>query len=159
MTTKKLPNNTDWVISSHSLNSERERAIYAMGKEKGVEEAHEKHIDHIGKNLAKSYNDTTKILEKLKANNIDIISARLKMRSENCFKILLSVKDTEDIPLNLDNIYNFIHEVETTSNTNDYMVDFSIVKANSNFSDAKVENDGYIFKHRLFINEEDTRPA
>jgi hypothetical protein len=152
--------NSEWVKSvSHSLVNERDIAIFQMGKEKGAKEESDRIQKIIENNLSKTYNDTTKVIEKFRAEKIDIISARLKVKSIYSFKIILAIKFSESVAEKMDNIYDFIFNLEKSINKENYFVDFSIIKANENFSDSKVENDGYIYKHRLIINEKSSRPA
>jgi hypothetical protein len=149
----------EWVkSSSYSLVNERETAIYNMGKEKGVEEEKERFDSLIKENFQRSYNDTTQVLDKIKTSGIEVISARLKIKSINCLRVAVSLKKdnlSDDI---IEDIYNFIYELETISNKEDYNIDFSLIKANEGFSDKSVENDGYIYKHQL-VNEKSSRTA
>jgi hypothetical protein len=159
---KRLKKSTtaEWVkSSSYSLVNERDIAIFRMGKEQGAEEYKQQIETLLNENLSKSYNDTTKVLEKLREDNISVISARLKVKAINSLNIILSIKESELLNSKIDKIYNFIYDLEEVTNTENYTVDFSIIKANESFSDKRVESDGYIYKHRLLLNEETARTA
>ena len=160
MSNLKIRENNEWVTSpSHSLLSKRDRDIYMMGKEKGEQELIEKVHENFRQNLSKSYADTSKILVKIKDENLEIISARLKVLHPNSLKVAISIKESEDISEKLDAIYNFIFEIEEEQNSDIYNVDYSIIKANNGFDENHIENDGYIYKHLLFLNEKRTRKS
>lgn len=131
--------------------------MYAMGKEKGVEEYKKQRQDILNANFAKSYQDTNKILEVLRRFNISVISARLKVETLSNLKVALSIQQTEELNEKIEDIYNFICEVEDSSNSENYQVDFSIIKANDHFSDECVESDGFIYKHRMISDEKRAR--
>ena len=160
MSDPKVNTAAEWVTSpSNSLLSKRERDIYNMGKEKGVQEFLDKYEKLYQENLSKSYTDTSKILHKIKEKELEIISARLKVLHPNSLKVAISIKETQDISDKLYEIYNFIEELEEKQNSEHYNVDYSIIKANDSFDDNNVENDGYIYKHLLFLNEKGTRES
>lgn len=152
--------NTEWVkSSSYSLVNERDIAIFQMGKERGAVEEKEK-IDHIiSENFSKSYEHTSRVIKKLSDISVPVISARLKIKAINCLRIALAINSTDLSSEKIEEIYNFIYELEQSENSSDYSVDFSIIKANDSFNDETVENDGYIYKHRLLLDEESTRTA
>lgn len=157
---KKIEHSGEWVTTpSHSLVTKREMDMFLMGKEKGVEEYKKKRQDIFNLNFAKSYDDANKILDIIKAFNIQVISARLKIEALNVFRIAISVKQTEVLNTKIEDIYNSIYELEESESNDTYSIDFSIIKANEHFDDKCVENDGYIYKHRLIINEESARTA
>lgn len=158
MLTEKISANTEWVKSNQSLITEREKNIFNLGKEHEAQRAKKIRLDMLEANFAKSYVDTTKVLKKLKKDKIDVISARLKVENLNCLKIMLSVKNTGDTPLNLSNVYDFIFEIEEKRRSKNYRVNFSITKANESFSEDRVESDGYIYTHGL-LDEESSRTA
>lgn len=157
---KKIEHSGEWVTTpSHSLVTKREMDMFLMGKENGVEEYKKKRQDIFNFNFVKSYDDANKILDIIKAFNIQVISARLKIEALNVFRIAISLKQTEELNSKIEDIYNSIYELEESESNDSYSVDFSIIKANESFDDKCVENDGYIYKHRLTINEESTRTA
>jgi len=160
MSNSKANTTTEWVTSpSNSLLSRRDRNIYNMGKEKGAQELLDKFDKVYQQNLSKSYLDTSKILNKIKEKELEILSARLKVLHPNSLKVAISIKETQDISDKLTEIYDFIYELEEKQNDDNYNVDYSIIKANAHFDDSVVENDGYIYKHLLFLNEERTRKS
>ena len=153
-------NAPEWVkSSSHSLVNERDLAIYMMGKEKGAEEYKEQIDDILKHNFTQSYEDTTRVLERLKDYQLNIISARLKIESIRSLKIILAIQQSDLLSEKIEDVYDFIYDLETQSNNSEYRVDFSIIKANENFDDQCVEGDGYIYKHRLLLNEKSPRTA
>lgn len=157
---KYIEHSGEWVTTpSHSLVTKREMDMFLMGKEKGVEEYKKKRQDIFDLNFIKSYNDASKILDIIKAFNIQIISARLKVEALDVFRIAISVKQTEELNSKIEDIYNSIYELEESESSDSYSIDFSIIKASESFDDKFVENDGYIYKHRLTINEEIPRTA
>jgi hypothetical protein len=131
--------------------------MYARGKEKGVEEYKIQQENILNNNFVKSYEDTSKILKVLNDFKITVISARLKVENINNLKIALSIKQSEELNNKIEDIYNIIYDLEDSTNSDNYRIDFSIIKVNDNFSDKCVEGDGYIYKHRLFANEKRTR--
>lgn len=152
---------TEWVkSSSHSLNSQRERDIFSLGKERGAEEVRKEIQDLYLTHLTKSYEDTTRLLSYVKDLELDIISARLKVDSLTSLKVVIALKSDEKLLKSLDKLYNRLYDLEDEINSDEYDLRFSIIKANGeSFSDKCVENDGYIYKHRLSLNEEEARPA
>jgi Asp-tRNA(Asn)/Glu-tRNA(Gln) amidotransferase C subunit len=68
----------------------------------------------------------------------------------NSLKVVISIKESEDLCKKINNIYEFIGELEEKQNSETYNVDYSIIKANEHFSEKNVESDGFIYKHRLF---------
>ena len=153
--------NTEWVQSSnHSLNTAREQAIFSLGKEKGAEELKKEISDIYISLLTRSYEDTTKVLSVFKYLQLDVLSARLKVDSLNSLRVMIALRPNDKLFESLDTVYNHLYDVEEEINNDDYHVTFSIIKAFENsFSDASVENDGYIYKHRLSLDEKTTRPA
>lgn len=160
MSNLQAKNTIEWVTSpSNSLLSKRDRDIYLMGKEKGAEELREKYESIFRENLSKSYADTTKILAEIKNEKLEVLSARLKVLHPNSLKVVISIRETESLSQRLNGIYDFIYDLEEKQNTDRYNVDYSIIKANESFDDKNVENDGYIYKHQLFLNEKGTRKS
>jgi hypothetical protein len=160
MSINHVNKSNEWVTSpSQSLLSKRDRDIYMMGKEKGEQEVFEKFQKAFNENLSKSYADTSKILDKIKTEKLEIISARLKVLHPNSLKVAISVKESENLSEKLSLIYDFIYDLEEKQNTDNYNVDYSIIKANSTFNEKNIENDGYIYKHLLFLNEKRARKS
>lgn len=161
MLTERQVSNTDWVQSSnHSLITERELAMYTLGKEVGAEEARKEARELYISNLERSYEDTSKVVTFLQENGLEVISARLKVHSLNSLKVMIALAYDEHLINSLDIVYNHLYDVEDKINDKEYDLTFSIIKANKGtFSDICVENDGYIFKHRLSKNAEEARPA
>ena len=160
MSNLQAKNTIEWVTSpSQSLLSKRERDIYNRGKEKGAQELQEKYEHIFSENLSKSYKDTSEILNKIKEENLEVISARLKVLHPNSLKVLISITETEELYKKIDGLYEFIYDLEEKHNNENYNVDFSILKANNTFIEKNVESDGFIYKHQLFLDEKRTRKA
>jgi hypothetical protein len=141
---------TDWVTPA-SLVSKRDKAIFDLGKQKGKEEVDNDFQERLGKNFELSYIHTTEFLNFLAEKNVCVLDARLKLEH------LSDLKEDEDLKEKISLVYDFLYELEAKNNTEDYNIDFTIIKADERFQGGLVEKDGYIFTHQLLNNDGATK--
>jgi hypothetical protein len=139
---------TDWVTPA-SLVSKRDKAIFDLGKQKGKEEVDNDFQERLGKNFELSYIHTTEFLNFLAEKNVCVLDARLK--------VAVILKEDEDLKEKISLVYDFLYELEAKNNTEDYNIDFTIIKADERFQGGLVEKDGYIFTHQLLNNDGATK--
>ena len=150
--THSQPVNAEWITPA-SLVSKRDRAIYDLGKQKGKEEVDNDFQANLNRNFERSYHHTTEFLNFLKNNNVYVLDAKLKFEHLSDLKVAVIIKEEDNLSEKISSIYDFVYDLEGRSNSDDYNIDFTIVKADCNFQDKLVENDGFIFTHQLLIND------
>jgi hypothetical protein len=154
---------TEWVTPA-SLVSKRDKAIFDLGKQKGKEEAENDFQERLVRNFDLSYVHTTEFLNFLSEKHVDVLDARLKLAHISDLRVAVVVKEDSNLKDNISLVYDFLYDLEAKNNTEDYNIDFTIIKSDENFQGRLVEKDGYIFTHQLLNNdraakeEEGTRP-
>ncbi|WP_448698434.1 hypothetical protein ACFGVR_16490 [Mucilaginibacter sp. AW1-3] len=152
---KNIQQPAEWLTTpSQNLNSKRYLGIISIkSKEQKAEDPKPLPQQAIlNENFVRSYEDTCKVLSLLNESDIDVISARLKVETLNHLQIMLSIKQTKDLNDKIENVYSFIYELGESSSSENYNIDFYIIKATEHFNDKGIEKDGYIYKHPLTIN-------
>jgi hypothetical protein len=143
---------TDWVTPA-SLVSKRDKAIFDLGKQKGKEEVDSDFQERLGKNFELSYIHTTEFLKFLSENNVCVLDARLKLEHLSDLKVAVILKEDETLQEKISLVYDFLYDLEAKNNTEDYNIDFTIIKADERFQGELVEKDGFIFTHQLLDND------
>jgi len=142
----------EWITPA-SLVSKRDKAIFDLGKQKGKEEADNHFQDHLNKNFELSYTHTTEFLNFLSDKNINVLDARLKIDHVSDLKVAVILKEEDNLKDKMSLLYDFLYELELKNNTEEYNIDFTIIKADENFQGRLVEKDGFIFTYQLLNND------
>lgn len=146
---------TEWITPA-SLVSKRDKAIFDLGKQKGKEEADKDFEDRLGRNFELSYIHTTEFLSFLSEQNISALDARLKFEHISDLRVAIVLEEDDDLKNKISLVYDFLYDLEAKNNTEDYNIDFTIIKSDENFQGRLVEKDGYIFTHQLLNNDRST---
>lgn len=149
-TSKHIVTSTNWNFTSQKerwYSSDQVIDAYLKGKNEGLEQGQKLILEQLIRNLSKTGNHTSEIIQFLNASNFHPISAFLKINSWDDFGILIVLPESEFIAPSIIDVYDFISEFENRITEEFYNVHIQFCCASEQINEKSIESDGFVLKH------------
>lgn len=117
---------------------------YLRGKNDGMEQTNKLLKKQLQDNFSKAAQDTSKVVEFLKAKGIESISAHLKVWSLYDLSILITISELDFLKDVFSEVYNFTNHIEQIEKSDLYSISFSFVNKSDQFNTELLRSDGFI---------------
>lgn len=124
---------------------------FLKGKEAGIKEKKEIYVDKLNENIAKSGDFTQSMLNFLRKNNFNPISAHLKINAFDDFVILVTLPEDEFLSEDFLDSYNFANTIEQQVMSDKYynvMFMFSD-REEKTFNKNLLASDGFFMDYKM----------
>lgn len=117
---------------------------YVKGKSDGMEQTNKLLKKQLQDNFSKAAQDTSKVINFLKAKGIESISAHLKVCSLYDLSILITISDTDFLKDIFSEVYNFTNHIEQIEKSDLYSISFGFINKSDEFNADLLRSDGFI---------------
>ncbi|MEX0810843.1 MAG: hypothetical protein WD048_01420 [Chitinophagales bacterium] len=142
---------TNWEFTSHKeklFSSDHVIDAYLKGKNESLEEAQKLVLEKLVKNINKAGKHTKQVLHHFNKNNLNPISAFLKINSWDDFTIMVVLPHDEFLSKKIISVYEFVSEFENKVSEDLYHIQITICDSDGNLDENYIRSDGFVLKHK-----------